>query len=98
MKKRSLIKSVEILHANNRALREFQKEKYVDSTGTANVDIYLNKDNLYDCYSNPNDPKLNTGIFNYIDDEVKNIPVIYPLKINVHSNEKFDNKKILEYY
>jgi len=100
--KKSLINDIKILKANRKSIREFAKEKYVDKDGNAIIDVYVNKDNLFNSLSNPNNPEISDDVFSFIEDQANLIPIEYPLYLNVHTEDDLDpnyiEEKIREHY
>lgn len=100
--RKSLIDDIKILNSKHKTLREFAEEKYVNSDGFANIDVFMDGNEYFDPYSDPNAPELSEDFINYIEKQAYYIPVDYPLQVTLHSTEKIDadaiENKIKEHY
>lgn len=100
--RKSLIDDIKILNSKHKTLREFAEEKYVNSEGFANIDVFMDGNEYLDPYSDPNNPELSEDFINYIENQAYYIPVDYPLQVTLHSSEKIDTdaieNKIKEHY
>lgn len=100
--RQNLIEDIKVLKANQKTLRQFAKDKYVDEEGVANIDIYVTKDQLFDPLTNPENPEISQDIIQLIERESNYIPIEYPIRVRFHSSDNLDKeyveKKLKEYY
>lgn len=102
MRKLQILQDIKIIKENNKNLKTFIKEKYIDEDNIANIHIYANKDSIFNSFSDPSSPDISEEIFNYIEKESYYIPIEYKLRIVIHSEEDLQEdlieKKIKEHY
>lgn len=88
------------LKADKKALYDYEKNKYIkDNEGI--IDIYVNNEQLFAPYCNPKDPIIHSDIYDYMDQEIKRIPVGYPINVNIYLNDDINleiDKKIYQHY
>lgn len=100
--RRNIIKDFKTIKSNYKNLRDFVKEKYNVKDKTAFIDVYINKADVFDNFSNPNSPELSPSFIEYIDNAAYYIPLEYMIEVNVHTGDDIDisyvEKKLNEVY
>ncbi len=70
--------------ANN--LKKEKISQVINDTNEAEIVIYLNESDIYDDYSDPNEPMLKDDFFKVLEQKCEFIPYKYPLKIKIINN------------